>query len=142
MGDAARPAGAPKLALGVVTYNNDPAQLAHLLRSIGLAAAPLAGRADVEVHAIDNGAESSWPASEVMLRRVEPVGNVGFGRAMNILMAAAFAEPRTRWFICVNPDGVMHRRCLEELLGDSEANPDAIVEARQFPEEHKKVYDP
>jgi GT2 family glycosyltransferase len=56
-------------------------------------------------------------------------------------MAAAFSEASTRWFLCVNPDGVLHRRCLEELLLGSEANPDALVEARQFPEEHRKVYD-
>jgi N-acetylglucosaminyl-diphospho-decaprenol L-rhamnosyltransferase len=141
MGDARPPAGACRLALGVVTYNNDPAQLAHLLRSVGLAAAQVAGRAAVTVYAIDNGAESSWPESRVALRRVEPVGNVGFGRAMNLLMGAAFAEAETSWFLCVNPDGVLHQRCLAELLGANEANPAAIVEARQFPEEHKKVYD-
>ncbi len=141
MGDSNPPAGAPKLALGVVTYNNDASQLAHLLRSIELAATAVAGRVAVEVYAIDNGAESVWPESEVALRRVEPVGNVGFGGAMNILMAAAFAEARTRWFLCVNPDGVLHRRCLDELLLASEVNPDALVEARQFPEEHKKIYD-
>jgi GT2 family glycosyltransferase len=142
MGDSNPPAGARRLALGVVTYNNDAAQLAHLLRSIELAASEVAGRVAVEVYAIDNGAESSWPAARIAFRRVEPVGNVGFGHAMNILMAAAFSDTATRWFLCVNPDGVLHRRCLEELLDVSEANPDALVEARQFPEEHRKVYDP
>jgi GT2 family glycosyltransferase len=132
---------APKLALGVVTYNNDAAQLAHLLRSIDLAASKLGGRAAVEVYIIDNGTESAWPASEVALKRIEPVGNVGFGRAMNILMATAFSEAATRRFLCVNPDGVLHRRCLEELLHASEASPDALIEARQFPEEHRKTYD-
>jgi N-acetylglucosaminyl-diphospho-decaprenol L-rhamnosyltransferase len=141
MGDTRPTAGASRLALGVVTYNNEPAQLAHLLRSIDLAAAQLARRAEVCVYAIDNGAESSWPESAVALRRVEPVGNVGFGRAMNILMAAAFAEDAAGWFLCVNPDGVLHRRCLSELLDAGGANPGAVVEARQFPEEHRKVYD-
>jgi GT2 family glycosyltransferase len=138
--DEVTPARA-RLALGVVTYNNDPAQLAHLLRSVELASAQLARRADVSVYAIDNGAESSWPESAVALRRLAPVGNVGFGHAMNLLMAAAFAEGSTRWFVCVNPDGVLHRRCLSELLRASEAAPGALVEARQFPEEHRKVYD-
>jgi GT2 family glycosyltransferase len=142
MGDTNPPAGAPKLALGVVTYNNDGAQLAHLLRSIVLAASAVAGRVAVEVYVIDNGAESEWPEpSGVALRRVEPVGNVGFGGAMNILMAAAFSEAAAGWFLCVNPDGVLHRRCLEELLLASAANPDALVEAQQFPEEHRKTYD-
>lgn len=141
MGESRTHAGAGRLALGVVTYNNGPAQLAHLLRSVELSAAAAAGRAAVEVYAIDNGAESAWPASTVALRKAEPVGNVGFANGMNILMAAAFADARTRWFLCVNPDGVLHRRCLDELLAAGEANPGALVEARQFPEEHKKVYD-
>ncbi|HEX8284175.1 MAG TPA: glycosyltransferase family 2 protein [Pyrinomonadaceae bacterium] len=133
---------AAKLALGVVTFNNDAAQLAHLLRSAELAAREVGGRAGVELYVIDNGAESVWPTSEVALRRLEPVGNVGFGHAMNLLMAAAFADEATRWFVCVNPDGVLHRRCLDELLGASgAATPGALVEARQFPEEHRKSYD-
>jgi GT2 family glycosyltransferase len=143
MGDAKPPA--PKLALGVVTYNNDAAQLAHLLRSVELAAQAAAARAAVEVYFIDNGAESSWPESpesQVTLRRLESAGNVGFGRAMNALLAAAFADGETRWFLCVNPDGVLHRRCLDELLVASEVSPEALVEARQFPEEHRKAYDP
>jgi GT2 family glycosyltransferase len=141
MGESQAPAGAATLALGVVTYNNGPGQLAHLLRSIELAAGAAAGRAAVEVYAVDNGAESAWPESAVALRRVEPVGNVGFARGMNLLLAAAFADARTRWFLCVNPDGVLHRRCLDELLAADEARPGALVEARQFPEEHKKIYD-
>ena len=141
MGDVRTPAGADRLALGVVTYNNDAAQLAHLLRSIELASAAVAGRADVEVYAIDNGAAAVWPDSPLAPVRLDPVGNVGFGRAMNLLMEAAFSDGRTRWFLCVNPDGVLHRRCLDELLAASEATPGALVEARQFPEEHRKIYD-
>ena len=131
----------PKLALGVVTFNNDARQLAHLLRSIELAARDAAGRAEAELHVIDNGAESDWPASGVALQRLKPVGNVGFGHAMNLLMESAFADERARWFVCVNPDGVLHRRCLSELLRASEETPGALVEARQFPEEHRKAYD-
>ena len=133
-----------RLALGVVTFNNDAAQLAHLLRSVELAAREAAARAAVSLYVIDNGAESVWPAPpapEVALRRLAPVGNVGFGHAMNLLMAAAFADEATGWFLCVNPDGVLHRRCLGELLLASGAAPGALVEARQFPEEHRKAYD-
>lgn len=132
---------ASKLALGVVTFNNDAAQLAHLLRSIERAARGVAGRAGVGLYVIDNGAESVWPGSEVVPAKLPSVGNVGFGHAMNLLMAAAFADGSTRWFLCVNPDGVMHPRCLEELLRACEPSPGALVEARQFPEEHRKVYD-
>lgn len=132
---------ASKLALGVVTFNNDAAQLAHLLRSIELAARETRGRAGVGLYVIDNGAESVWPESEVAVKRLPSVGNVGFGHAMNLLMAAAFADDSTGWFLCVNPDGVLHPRCLGELLRASELSPGALIEARQFPEEHRKIYD-
>ncbi|HEY0171437.1 MAG TPA: glycosyltransferase family 2 protein [Pyrinomonadaceae bacterium] len=141
MGDSETAAGAGRLALGVVTFNNDAAQLAQLLRSVELAAREVGARSAVELYVIDNGAESVWPASGVALRRLQPVGNVGFGHAMNLLMAAAFADDSTGRFLCVNPDGVMHPRCLDELLRASELSPGALIEARQFPEEHMKSYD-
>ena len=141
MSDSKLSRGAARLALGVVTYNNDRAQLSQLLRSIELAAENVGRGVVVDLYAIDNGAETPWPESSVTLAKVDPVGNVGFGRAMNILMAAAFVEPTTDWFLCVNPDGVLHHRCLDELLLSSAANPESLIEARQFPEEHKKTYD-
>lgn len=130
-----------KLALGVVTYNNGAAQLSQLLRSIELASRRAAGRAAVEVYAIDNGAESAWPSSPVVLKRFDSAGNVGFGRAMNLLMGAAFSDADAAWFLCVNPDGVLHHACLEALLSAAASSPEALIEARQFPEEHRKLYD-
>lgn len=131
------------LALGVVTYNNPPAHLSQLLRSIELAASRL-NEPDISVrlYSIDNGAEALWPESDIRLTRIASHGNIGFGRAMNLLMSAAFAEPETEWFLCVNPDGIIHHRALGELLSSSKAQPDSLLEARQFPEEHAKSYDP
>ncbi len=131
------------MAIGVVTYNNLPAHLAQLLRSIELSASRL-NEPDIRVrlYSIDNGSEALWPESDIPLTRVASHGNIGFGRAMNLLMSAAFAEPETEWFLCVNPDGIIHHRALGELLSSSKAQPGSLLEARQFPEEHAKSYDP
>ncbi|HZG53654.1 MAG TPA: glycosyltransferase [Pyrinomonadaceae bacterium] len=131
------------MAIGVVTYNNPPPHLAQLLRSIELSASRL-NEPDISVrlYSIDNGAESLWPESDIPLTRIASHGNIGFGRAMNLLMSEAFADPETEWFLCVNPDGIIHHRALGELLSSSKAQPGSLLEARQFPEEHAKAYDP
>jgi hypothetical protein len=114
-----------------------------LIRSIELSASSL-DEPDVSVrlYSIDNGEESLWPESDIPLSRIASHGNIGFGRAMNLLMSAAFADPETEWFLCVNPDGIIHHRALGELLSSSKAQPGSLLEARQFPEEHAKAYDP
>lgn len=131
------------LAIGVVTFNNSLGQLARLLRSIELALRNI-DEAQIKVHlfVIDNGRESFWPESSISSRRFETQGNIGFGRGMNVLMAAAFAEEETEWFLCLNPDGVLHSGALKELLLSNKTHPDSLIEARQFPEEHVKPYDP
>jgi GT2 family glycosyltransferase len=131
------------MAIGVVTYNNPPAHLSQLLRSIELAARRL-NEPDINIrlYSIDNGVEAQWPESDIHSIRLTSHGNIGFGRAMNLLMSEAFAEPETEWFLCVNPDGIIHHRAFSELLASSKAQPDSLLEARQFPEEHAKSYDP
>ncbi len=61
---------------------------------------------------------------------------------MNGLMAEAFSDHSVAWFLCVNPDGLLHHSLLSEMLQCSLMYPDSLVEARQFPEEHPKPYDP
>jgi hypothetical protein len=61
---------------------------------------------------------------------------------MNRLLAKAFADPQVLWFLCINPDGVLHRDLLAEMHQCTEKYPDSLIEARQFLEEHPKPYDP
>jgi hypothetical protein len=131
------------LIIGVVTYNNSERQLGQLSKSIDLAIKCLDDMpAAVEVFTIDNGQETCWPESHYPRRRFASLGNVGFGGAMNRLMAEAFGKTETGWFLCLNPDGALHYNCLRELLKSSDSSPDCLIEARQFPEEHPKQYDP
>jgi GT2 family glycosyltransferase len=131
------------IVIGIVTFNNPPEQLAQLSRSIEIAVSNLA-EADVavKVFLIDNGEECSWPESSIHCKRFPAQGNIGFGRAMNVLMSAAFSDAATEWFLCLNPDGVLHYKLLRELLLSSRTHPKSLIEARHFPEEHVKYYDP
>jgi GT2 family glycosyltransferase len=130
------------LTIGVVTFNNSKEQLSRLSRSIELAARNIEELpVKLQLFVIDNGRESVWPKSNIACRLFESQGNIGFGRGMNAMMAAAFADEETEWFLCLNPDGVLHRGALRELLLSSKAHPDSLIEARQFPEEHVKPYD-
>lgn len=130
-----------KLVIGVATFNNSEKQLGQLQQSLQLAASRVP-HVSVEVYVVDNGDGSAWRRGVPDVRKLDPLGNVGFGRAMNYLMAAAFADASVAWFLCVNPDGALHYRCLQELIMTSAARPRSLIEARQFPEEHPKFYDP
>lgn len=132
------------VALGVVTYNTPQEMLERLAQSIAIAAQVLTGRLgfDVKLVAIDNGKPSSWELPGWDFQRLPSQGNVGFARGMNLLMQAAYAESSCRAFVCVNPDGCLHRLALLELVRTHIAHPTALIEARQFPEEHPKPYDP
>lgn len=144
-GAGAEPGQIPfrKLVIGVVTFNNSAEQLSQLLQSIETAAEEIADLpVEVELFITDNGEPTVWPSTELRIAAFDSAGNVGFGRAMNDMMAAAFAHPRTEWFLCLNPDGALHHRALRELLLASGRNPGNLLEARQFPEEHLKWYDP
>jgi N-acetylglucosaminyl-diphospho-decaprenol L-rhamnosyltransferase len=132
------------LVVGVVTYNTAPDELSHLGRSLEgavteLAAAEPASR--VGVLSVDTGEACEW-SLRLPHHTLPAQGNLGFGRSMNRLLAEAFASPATRWFLCLNPDVVLHRRALLELVQAAQGSSGTLIEGRQFPEEHPKAYDP
>jgi N-acetylglucosaminyl-diphospho-decaprenol L-rhamnosyltransferase len=129
------------LALGIVTYNNSARQLARLLRSIELSTTQLNDGNDVRLYSIDCGFPSDWATSAIPRYCVPPAGNLGFGRAMNLLMGLAFDAPGVSSFLCINPDGILHIDLLREMLNCKQQHEDSVIEARQFPEEHPKPYD-
>jgi N-acetylglucosaminyl-diphospho-decaprenol L-rhamnosyltransferase len=133
------------LRLGVVLYENVPRQLARLVRSMELnAEAPETPR--FEVAWFDNS------ASDAARGVLEGLGqcqyrhsdaNVGFGAGHNALMGEAFSAPEVAAYACVNPDAALHPRCVAELWAEAKRQHRVgLVEARQLPEEHPKVYDP
>ena len=130
------------LAIGVVTYNNSAEQLNQLGKSLTLAASYLtAANRSVKLLAIDNGAESRWPETAVKPVKLASQGNIGFSKGMNCLMEAAFGDRDCDAFLCLNPDGALHRLALQAMVEAFENDPASLLEARQFPEEHPKHYD-
>jgi len=69
--------------------------------------------------------------------------NIGFGRGHNRIFYYAKDRGDFDYYLCVNPDGIPHRDMLRELLFFTLRNESkGFYEARQFPVEHPKVYDP
>ncbi|WP_158932631.1 glycosyltransferase [Acidisphaera sp. S103] len=132
-----------RIALGIVTYNSPPSQVRRLTKSVEMAAnrAKFDGYETV-VFTTDCGAPTEWGTSSVRRTAIDSIGNIGFGRGMNRLMSAAFADAETSSFICINPDGLLHHDLIIELCNTSLQYPESLIEARQFPEEHPKPYDP
>ena len=132
-----------KLVVGLLTYNNESAQLRSCLRALDQAILALQSDCSVEIMILDNGSASvealgGWQ----QLRWLEPVGNVGFGAGHNRLMQRAFAEGADA-YVAMNPDGRAHPRLLGALRDCSYAcRGGAVVEALQFPCEHPKPFDP
>jgi GT2 family glycosyltransferase len=138
-----------KLALGVLTFNEETRQLVKLFRSLKPAVREARRDSALQVHVIgvDNGdprlqsaLNLSGIAEEHVSTEVLPSkGNVGFGKAFNRLMVTCF--PSCDAFIAVNPDGVFHYNCLRTLLTAYDKYPNSLLEPRQFPDEHQKAYD-
>ncbi len=129
-----------RVCVGVVTFDNPPAQLRRAIVSAQVAARQ-AGCA-LSVTLVDNGSAASEAVQNMLLRpALETRGNVGFGAAQNRLMDRAF-EDGADVFIALNPDGVMHPGCLAAMLRmHMAARGCALIEALQFPDEHPKTYD-
>lgn len=131
-----------KFVIGIVTYNNSQEQINQLLKSIELAIDNVQEmNVRFELFIIDNGQGTSWIDSKLNIAKFDSCGNIGFGKGMNHLMTTAFADPQTQWFLCLNPDGDLHYKALNELIKSARLNSQSLIEARQFPEEHLKEYD-
>ena len=143
---AGTPAEGARLWVGIVLYQNAPGELERLCSALRLNQ-ETPGTPALRVVWWDN---SPTDALRAELARLSPGAdyrfagaNLGFGAAHNRVMKEAFASPATRYYVCVNPDGVLHPRCLAELVAEAErSGRTGLVEARLFPDEHPKPYEP
>jgi GT2 family glycosyltransferase len=131
--------------VGIVLYQNAPRELERLCAAL---------RLNQETPGTPTLRIVWWDNSPTDALRAELAGlapgldyrfsgvNLGFGAAHNRVMKEAFASPFTRYYLCVNPDGVPHPRCFAELATEAE-RPGRIglVEAVLFPDEHSKPYE-
>ncbi len=89
-----------------------------------------------------NSVLEDWPGSLDSITDWSPhrpPGRVGFGEAVNFLFAAV--QPAGCFFL-VNPDSYPLSGCMARLLETYSESGAAVVEARQWPQEHPKEFDP
>ncbi len=133
----------PAVDVAVVSFRSAadlPGFVAAVARQEGRAAPPRILLADNAPG--DGSAEAAAAAARqagVRLEVIPSPRNLGFGAAANRAIARATSE----WVLLLNPDGAPAPGCLRELFAVARAGPGAaMVEARQVPFEHPKVYDP
>ncbi|WP_125461667.1 MULTISPECIES: glycosyltransferase family 2 protein [Rhodomicrobium] len=130
---------------GVVLYETPVEDLRRLAQSVRVAGE--AAGLPCRLAAIDNSGRTTDAAfaeavpggidAELYTHR----GNIGFGRGHNLLMDAAFADGASHYLAC-NPDGFLHADAIKAMHARSSQFDDfALIEARQFPNEHPKLYD-
>ncbi|HEY2705480.1 MAG TPA: glycosyltransferase family 2 protein [Candidatus Dormibacteraeota bacterium] len=134
----------PSVAVQVVLHQSSR-WLPRLVRGLELLEYP---RDRLRVRMLNN---SPGDESRAVLDRLAPDlaieyedsagGNLGFGRAHNLL--AGGADAGTDLLLLLNPDAIPFHDCLLRLVERARATPEAaLVEACQFPNEHPKAYDP
>ena len=140
-----------RAALGVVLYQNSIEELTNLFRSIQAMEKSIQENQrsiSLEVFLFDNGDSPMSYFEEVKISTNHHFcvhklpENKGFGGGHNELMKQVFLDGVDA-YIAVNPDGFFHPRCVEAFF-DLSINHDhrALIEARQFPSEQPKAYDP
>lgn len=131
------------LHLGVVLFENRASELEQLLRSLGA----LETDPDVQLrtHFLDNSPSDALRSTVAAALGTDAYRwtreNRGFGATHNLGMREAFAAGAEA-YLCVNPDAVLHPASVRELWGTSLRPRTGLVDARTFPEEHPKPYDP
>ena len=133
----------PLLRIGIVLFENAPAEVERVGRS--LAAAELPPGLEVEPRMLDNSADARLE-SAVRARFGANAyswtgANRGYGATHNVGMREAFTTG-AGGYLCLNPDAVLHPRCLAELWTTASEADTGLVDARTFPEEHPRPYDP
>lgn len=140
------PLGGPDLPrVDIVVVLHDSARwVAELVRAVAELDYPRAMLRLVAVDnaSTDNGAslvEQAALARGIEFELIRNSRNLGFGKAANLGVRSGDAP----WVLFLNPDTEIDSSCLRELAVVAATRPDAaIVEARQVPYEHPKLYDP
>jgi GT2 family glycosyltransferase len=132
-----------RLRIGIVLFESPRAELERLARSL-TASEPGPGL-QVELRVLDNSPDTALEPAVSALLGPGIYGwtgaNRGYGAAHNLGMREAFAAGADG-YLCLNPDAVLHPRCLQELWATASLPDTGLVDARTFPEEHPKPYDP
>ena len=129
--------------VGIVTFNNSAKQIRGVVGSARNAMTQAGLVSNARIYVVDNGTLSqSILQTDPSVVHLQTLGNVGFGKAHNRLMAKAFSNGADI-YVAANPDGSFHPDAIRALVQMMQAHSGrALIEAIQFPDEHPKAYDP
>jgi GT2 family glycosyltransferase len=120
--------------VAIVTYRCDAALLQRALRSLAVASARARReqhlRGDVALHIVDNGPEASraalesalvaWDTAQGSITLHSGHGNIGYGRANNLVLAGLDSDVH----LVMNPDVELDEAALSAALATLETHPD------------------
>jgi hypothetical protein len=135
---------------GIVLYRPDPKELKRCLESLRQ---QNLGEFELKIALIDNNRGENEQKTKDLLAEVgllphlilwESSDNIGFGAGHNHLFRKLEEQGvEFTHYLCVNPDSILHFDCVREMMIFAREHQDkGIFEARQFPLEHPKPYDP
>ena len=130
-----------KIGVGLVTYNNDIYEIERYIKSFQNATKY--SDADTILFYIDNGKESTVNKIYPEAIRISSQGNIGYTKAINILIKHAFDQHQVDAFICANGDGAFHHNAINSFVEQNYYDKGlSLLEGLQFPQEHPKPYNP
>jgi GT2 family glycosyltransferase len=141
---------AVRVLVGFVLYKSDLNIFKKSLMSFKNQSTDLC-QINIQIAIIDNHDGSQLEAVQeiaetigIPLTFTMPSRNIGFGAAHNqIFYHALESTGGLDYYLCTNPDGIPHRSMMESLIQFSNSRADrGLFEARQFPAEHPKFYNP
>lgn len=120
-----------KLAVGFITYNDNSAKYLPDFLSSLRTALDFLKKNEYKVYAFDNSVGNlinrniinTFIDSEFNVELLYQDANLGFGRAYNVLIKRALAEG-FEYFLIINPDTILDKSAISELLSVLEKNGD------------------
>ena len=133
--------GTQRVSIGIVAFHTPAEDLCRLIASARAALARCGSNVSGDIRVLDNAGTlnlDDLPGGTVL----DTANNPGFASGHNLCMKAAFENGATV-YLAANPKGSFHPDCIRNLLAMHRTqDTQALIEARQFPEEHPKYYDP
>ncbi|QCS63258.1 glycosyltransferase family 2 protein [Achromobacter denitrificans] len=135
----------PKITIGVLLYQNAEEEVIRCLNGIR---EQTALGTILEVIFRDQGGGHTLPFVERWLEKnavpfsvkLESGDNIGFGAGHNLLFGNR--NTASMAYLCLNPDGLMHRRCLQAMIELADVHHwRGLFEAIQEPIMHPKYFD-
>ena len=132
------------ISIGIITFNNSRDEIFKCLNSISY---QTYSHENIEVIIRNQGKSETinyvneYFSNEKRINfKVYQGSNIGFGKGHNDIFSKI--SPHSKAYLCLNPDGILHNKTVENLIKTAEKNDwMGIFEAIQEPIMHPKKYD-